>query len=153
MPRHRHHHHHHHPLSKRKRKTNMAAQGPSSTTISVGAPNVTYYTPVQTTASGTISPAEKTVPLVFQPLKIRGLELPNRIMVRPKTQACRVDLIFMPCPPPSLDPLLLLPPLTSPLSPLFSLRDNYAYLSIYPNFVVLRATRSPQCASTRLMRS
>lgn len=57
----------------------MTAQDPS--TISAGIPNVLLYTPAQIPASGTISSAEKVVPLVFQPLRIRNLELQNRIMV------------------------------------------------------------------------
>ena len=101
----------------------MVAQDPS--TVSVEAPNVTYYTPAQIPASGTISPAEKTIPLVFQPLKIRDLELHNRIMVS-QNQLSQSILFSVPIP---------------------SLCDRNSL-----TFCVFTENRSPLCASTQPMR-
>ena len=50
----------------------------------VGAPNVSFFTPAQFPPSGTAvipQPGNKTIPSLFQPLKIRGLEMQNRIVV------------------------------------------------------------------------
>lgn len=50
---------------------------------------IPYYTPRQQPPSGTAvtpQPDNKTVPKLFTPLKIRGLELQNRIMVSPMCQ-------------------------------------------------------------------
>lgn len=50
----------------------------------IPAPNAPYFTPGQFPPSGTaIVPQRdgKRVPTLFQPLKIRGLELQNRIVV------------------------------------------------------------------------
>jgi len=45
------------------------------------AEGISYFSPQQIPASGSIDASEKTVPILFQPLKIRDLELQNRIMV------------------------------------------------------------------------
>ncbi|KAF8623842.1 hypothetical protein AX15_006164 [Amanita polypyramis BW_CC] len=52
------------------------------------APNVPYFVPVQVPPAGTAAPAspEGSLPKVFQPLKIRGVELPNRIFLSPLCQ-------------------------------------------------------------------
>ena len=50
------------------------------------APNISYYTPRQRPPAGTASdpqPNGSHPPKLFQPLKLRGLNLQNRIMVRP----------------------------------------------------------------------
>lgn len=48
------------------------------------APGVSFYTPIQKPPAGTAfekQPGEKPIPKLFQPLKIRGVEFPNRIFV------------------------------------------------------------------------
>jgi len=48
------------------------------------APGISYFTPAQVPASGTalgIEDEAKQIPILFQPLKIRGLEFQNRIFV------------------------------------------------------------------------
>jgi hypothetical protein len=48
------------------------------------ASGISYYTPAQAHAAGTaINPQPKgnSIPLLFQPLKIRGVEFQNRIFV------------------------------------------------------------------------
>ncbi|KAG6819984.1 hypothetical protein H0H93_006814 [Arthromyces matolae] len=55
----------------------------------IPAPNVPYFTPAQKPPSGTaIDPhsSGKPIPKLFQPLKIRGLELQNRIILSPLCQ-------------------------------------------------------------------
>ncbi|KAG5642724.1 hypothetical protein DXG03_002269 [Asterophora parasitica] len=50
----------------------------------IPAPNVPYFTPAQIPPSGTAldpQPDGKPIPKLFQPLKIRGLELQNRLIV------------------------------------------------------------------------
>ncbi|KAI2472212.1 FMN-linked oxidoreductase [Annulohypoxylon bovei var. microspora] len=50
-----------------------------------GAPNATFYTPVQDPPAGTaLDPA--SAPTLFKPLKIRGIELQNRFAVAPMCQ-------------------------------------------------------------------
>lgn len=52
--------------------------------INEPAPGVPYYTPIQNPPAGTASdpqPNGSNPPKLFQPLKIRGLTLQNRIMV------------------------------------------------------------------------
>ncbi|KAI1137993.1 FMN-linked oxidoreductase [Hypoxylon sp. FL0543] len=50
-----------------------------------GAPNATFYTPIQDPPAGTaLDPAN--APTLFQPLKIRGVELQNRFVVAPMCQ-------------------------------------------------------------------
>ena len=49
------------------------------------AANVPFFTPAQSPASGTAvvpQPDGKAIPTLFKPIKIRGLELQNRIFVR-----------------------------------------------------------------------
>ncbi|KAI1616442.1 hypothetical protein EDD37DRAFT_77656 [Exophiala viscosa] len=56
---------------------------------SPGAPGVPFYTPVQSYPSGSATnpqPDGRPIPKVFQPLKIRGLTLHNRIMLSPLCQ-------------------------------------------------------------------
>ncbi|KAI1399970.1 FMN-linked oxidoreductase [Hypoxylon fuscum] len=56
-----------------------------ATIVNKGAPNSPFYTPVQDPPAGTaLDPA--TAPTLFQPLKIRGLELQNRFVVSPMCQ-------------------------------------------------------------------
>ena len=45
------------------------------------APGVSYFTPAQYPPSGTAE--GDNVPLLFKPIKIRGVEFQNRIWVRP----------------------------------------------------------------------
>ncbi|KAI4870433.1 NADPH dehydrogenase [Hypoxylon rubiginosum] len=53
--------------------------------VNKGAPNVPFYTPVQDPPAGTaLDPA--TAPTLFQPLKIRGMQLQNRFAVSPMCQ-------------------------------------------------------------------
>ena len=50
------------------------------------APGISYYTPVQRPPAGTAAdpqPDGSHPPKLFQPLKIRGLTMQNRIMVSP----------------------------------------------------------------------
>ncbi|KAG6908055.1 hypothetical protein DXG01_006361 [Tephrocybe rancida] len=57
--------------------------------LNVPAPNIAYFTPAQTPPAGTAvipQSSGKAVPKLFQPLKIRGLELQNRIMLSPLCQ-------------------------------------------------------------------
>ncbi|KAI1415703.1 FMN-linked oxidoreductase [Hypoxylon sp. FL1857] len=50
-----------------------------------GAPNAPFYTPIQDPPAGTaLDPAN--APTLFQPLKIRGIELQNRFVVSPMCQ-------------------------------------------------------------------
>ncbi|KDQ58341.1 hypothetical protein JAAARDRAFT_128661 [Jaapia argillacea MUCL 33604] len=53
------------------------------------APGIPYFTPAQVPASGTAvdpQPDGKTIPKLFQPLKIRGVEFQNRIFLSPLRQ-------------------------------------------------------------------
>lgn len=55
----------------------------------VAAKNVPFYTPEQDPVAGSATatqPSGNPVPKLFTPLKIRGLELPNRIWVSPMCQ-------------------------------------------------------------------
>ncbi|KAF8470780.1 FMN-linked oxidoreductase [Kalaharituber pfeilii] len=55
--------------------------------INVAAPGISYFTPAQVPAPGTILAEEgKVVPKVFEPIKIRDLEFQNRIIVSPMCQ-------------------------------------------------------------------
>ncbi|KAG6908056.1 hypothetical protein DXG01_006362 [Tephrocybe rancida] len=57
--------------------------------MNVPAPNVPYFTPAQMVPSSTAldhQPNGNAIPKLFQPLKIRGLELQNRIMLSPLCQ-------------------------------------------------------------------
>ena len=59
------------------------------------APNVSFFTPGQFPPSGTAvvpQPDGKAIPTLFQPLKIRGLEMQNRIVVSsPPILVCGVS--------------------------------------------------------------
>ncbi|KAB8346232.1 hypothetical protein FH972_023278 [Carpinus fangiana] len=53
------------------------------------APGISYFTPAQTPPAGTAvdpQPDGKPIPKLFQPLKLRGLTLPNRIVLSPLCQ-------------------------------------------------------------------
>ncbi|OBZ67701.1 putative NADPH dehydrogenase C23G7.10c [Grifola frondosa] len=57
--------------------------------VSEPAPNTPYFTAAQVPAAGTIiepQPDGKATPLLFQPIKIRGVEFHNRIVVSPMAQ-------------------------------------------------------------------
>ncbi|TFY64655.1 hypothetical protein EVJ58_g2489 [Rhodofomes roseus] len=57
--------------------------------ISPAALNVSYFTPRQDPPAGTAlnpQPDGKPIPKLFQPLKVRGLELHNRILISPMSQ-------------------------------------------------------------------
>ncbi|KAF8069077.1 hypothetical protein FPV67DRAFT_1491012 [Lyophyllum atratum] len=67
--------------------------------VNVPAPNVPYFTPAQVVPSGTAlvpQPSGKPVPKLFQPLKIRGVELQNRIMLSPLCQYSSKDGFIQP---------------------------------------------------------
>ncbi|KAF8962602.1 hypothetical protein BDZ97DRAFT_1105695 [Flammula alnicola] len=54
-----------------------------------GAPGISYYTPQQNPPAGRAidpQPSGKTIPLLFQSLKIRGVEFQNRIFLSPLCQ-------------------------------------------------------------------
>ena len=55
----------------------------SETYENKAAPGISYFTPAQVPASGTALAVEdcEEMPLLFQPLKIRGVEFHNRIFV------------------------------------------------------------------------
>lgn len=55
-----------------------------SDSTNVAAPGISFYTPAQTPAAGTAvhpQPDGRHIPLLFQPLTIRGVTFPNRIWV------------------------------------------------------------------------
>lgn len=61
----------------------------SAPIANVAAKNVPFYTPEQDPVAGSATatqPSGNPVPKLFTPLKIRGLELPNRIWVSPMCQ-------------------------------------------------------------------
>ncbi|KAH9484842.1 NADPH dehydrogenase afvA [Psilocybe cubensis] len=63
------------------------------------APGVSFYTPFQNPPAGTASnkqPNGKPIPKLFQPLKIRGVEFPNRIFLSPLCQYSAKDGIVTP---------------------------------------------------------
>jgi len=65
----------------------------------IAAPNVPYFTPAQNPPSGTAvnpQPDGKQIPTVFQPIKIRGLELQNRIFLSPLCQYSARDGFLQP---------------------------------------------------------
>jgi len=49
--------------------------------INAPAPRVDFFTPAQYPPSGTVIDNGKPIPTLFQPIKIRGVEFPNRISV------------------------------------------------------------------------
>ncbi|CCL99714.1 uncharacterized protein FIBRA_01736 [Fibroporia radiculosa] len=58
------------------------------------APHVPYYTPAQYPAAGTAldpQPDGKPIPMLFQPIKIRGLEFHNRLWLSPMCQYSAED--------------------------------------------------------------
>ena len=64
------------------------------TIFNEAAPGISYYTPAQTPPSGTASdpqPDGSRPPKLFQPLKLRGLTLQNRIMLSPLCQYSAED--------------------------------------------------------------
>ncbi|KAA1474492.1 FMN-linked oxidoreductase [Dentipellis sp. KUC8613] len=67
--------------------------------VNRSAPDVPYFTPAQVPASGTaINPQSDgtPVPSLFQPIKIRGLEMQNRIVVSPLCQYSAKDGVMQP---------------------------------------------------------
>jgi hypothetical protein len=64
----------------------MASKRDANEFYNKPAKGISYYTPAQDPPSGTLLDVEegKKEPKLFTPLKIRGLELQNRIMVRIK---------------------------------------------------------------------
>ncbi|KAJ8516820.1 hypothetical protein ONZ45_g5906 [Pleurotus djamor] len=50
------------------------------------APNVPYFTPSQYPIAGSVTSQQATIPSLFQPLKIRGVEFQNKIFVSPMCQ-------------------------------------------------------------------
>ncbi|KAK4996401.1 NADH-dependent flavin oxidoreductase [Elasticomyces elasticus] len=61
--------------------------------VNVAAPGVSYFTPQQNPPAGTAiqSDESKPVPKLFQPLKLRGMTLQNRIMLSPLCQYSAED--------------------------------------------------------------
>jgi hypothetical protein len=62
--------------------------------VNKASPAVSYFTPLQDPPAGTAldpQPNGKAIPKLFQPLKIRGLELQNRIMLSPLCQYSAQD--------------------------------------------------------------
>ncbi|OCH87808.1 FMN-linked oxidoreductase [Obba rivulosa] len=63
------------------------------------APNVSYFTPAQYRAAGAAAhsqPDGKTVPELFQPIRIRGVEFHNRLFLAPLCQYSAEDGIISP---------------------------------------------------------
>lgn len=48
----------------------------------VAAENISFYTPAQTPPAGEAILGDIAIPKLFQPIKIRGVQFPNRIFVR-----------------------------------------------------------------------
>ena len=60
----------------------MGSKGTSSALANVGAPGIPYFTPAQSPPAGTpLDPA--SAPTLFQPYKMRGLTVHNRVVVSP----------------------------------------------------------------------
>ncbi|KAI0038586.1 FMN-linked oxidoreductase [Auriscalpium vulgare] len=59
--------------------------------VNVPAPNVPFFTPIQSPPSGTAVDDGDATPSLFKPIKIRGLEFHNRIVVSPMCQYSAVD--------------------------------------------------------------
>jgi len=74
----------------------MTVEHPTQDLANPGALNVSYYTPAQVPASGTIVVQEETVPRLFQPLQIRDLKLHNRIIVSPMCQYSADETLSQP---------------------------------------------------------
>ncbi|KAI0742427.1 FMN-linked oxidoreductase [Daedaleopsis nitida] len=67
--------------------------------INAPAPNVPYFVPRQYPPSGTAfeeQPDEKSLPTLFQPLEIRGVEFQNRIWLAPLCQYSSEDGVISP---------------------------------------------------------
>lgn len=63
----------------------------------IPAPNTSYFTPAQVPAAGTaVPPSSGELPKIFQPIRIRGVEFPNRIWVSPMCQYSAQDGIVTP---------------------------------------------------------
>ncbi|KAF8954753.1 NADPH dehydrogenase [Flammula alnicola] len=65
----------------------MSPSVPSN--LNVGAPRAPYFTPIQEPPAGTAidpQPGGKPIPKLFQPIRIRGVEFPNRIWLSPLCQ-------------------------------------------------------------------
>lgn len=75
------HHNIQEPIQEEKHNENRAA------------PNVSFFTPMQDPPAGTafVTKEKKDVPKLFQPLKLRGLLLQNRIMLSPLCQYSAQD--------------------------------------------------------------
>jgi len=60
--------------------------------VNGGAEGISYFTPAQNPPAGTANVAEGAhVPKLFRPLKIRGMAIPNRIMLSPLCQYSAED--------------------------------------------------------------
>ncbi|KAI7363341.1 NADH:flavin oxidoreductase/NADH oxidase [Hortaea werneckii] len=61
--------------------------------VNRAAPGIFFFTPAQEPPAGTalIEEGQKSVPKLFKPLKLRGLTLPNRIMLSPLCQYSAQD--------------------------------------------------------------
>ncbi|KAA1477919.1 FMN-linked oxidoreductase [Dentipellis sp. KUC8613] len=67
--------------------------------INEGVPNISYFTPEQSPASGTAvdpQPNGQPIPQLFQPLRIRGVEFQNRIFLAPLCQYSATDGVVSP---------------------------------------------------------
>lgn len=65
--------------------------------VNEASPAVPYFTPRQDPVAGTAvdpQPSGKAIPKLFQPIKIRGLELQNRIFLSPLCQYSADDGMF-----------------------------------------------------------
>lgn len=63
----------------------------SNTFANIPAKGISYFTPAQLRPAGSAAVGTKNVPKLFQPLKLRGLELQNRIMLSPLCQYSAED--------------------------------------------------------------
>ncbi|KAI7301499.1 NADH:flavin oxidoreductase/NADH oxidase, partial [Hortaea werneckii] len=61
--------------------------------VNRAAPGISFFTPAQEPSAGTalVEEGQKSVPKLFNPLKLRGLTLPNRIMLSPLCQYSAQD--------------------------------------------------------------
>ncbi|KZT65810.1 FMN-linked oxidoreductase [Daedalea quercina L-15889] len=64
--------------------------------INAPAPRVDFFTPAQYPPSGTVVDNGKPIPTLFQPIKIRGVEFPNRIWLSPLCQYSAQDGKYTP---------------------------------------------------------
>lgn len=80
--------HHGIPVSRPETPVEKAAKG-QGPIPNVAAKGVPFFTPEQDPVAGSAvlpQPSGKDVPKLFTPLKIRGVEMPNRIWVGPMCQ-------------------------------------------------------------------